>query len=109
MLAGFLPADAADVKGPCEEELQTYCSEVRAGEGRISQCLDRYAERLSAECREYREKSAKALKQFQDACAGDAQDYCRDVKTSFRRIVHCLKERINEVSPGCREVLKKPK
>lgn len=100
------PVFSTEIQGACEEELQTYCSNVRPGEGRVADCLKRYQDRLSEECMEFLNKSSDALKNLKEACSDDAHEYCRDVKTSYRRIVHCLREHYNEVSTDCRLLLK---
>jgi hypothetical protein len=109
VMSGVLWAQSSGdaLSGPCEADLQTFCSSVSPGGGRVSDCLARYQDQLSGECQEYLQKSAAALKNLREACAGDAQDYCRNTKTSFKRIVACLKENYNDISRDCKALLKK--
>jgi len=107
LILGFSQVAVSALKGPCEQELETYCSNVTPGEGRISDCLKRYKESLSPECTEFIAKSSEALKGLKEVCSDDVQDFCRDVKTSYRRIVNCLQERYNDLSTDCRLKLKK--
>ncbi|MCG3204598.1 MAG: hypothetical protein KCHDKBKB_01313 [Elusimicrobia bacterium] len=93
------------LKGPCEIELETYCSNLQPGEGRVFDCLDRHDKFLSQECKEYLKTWSKELKKLQKDCGDDAFQYCRDVRVSYRRILHCLKEHRNEISHACRTLL----
>ena len=36
----------------CADDLDTHCSEVEAGEGRLLECLDRHEQEVSARCKE---------------------------------------------------------
>jgi hypothetical protein len=107
MMAGPAAVSAA-VKGPCEQELELYCQDSTPGRGHMADCLKRNERMLSPECKEFMTKFSQALKDLQAACMEDAHQYCRDTKTSYRRVVACLKEHVNEISTGCREHLKKP-
>jgi hypothetical protein len=111
MLLLILAASAghAALEGPCEKDLETFCSGVKMGNRQMSGCLHTYRDQLSKECNDYLTTYAVALNQFQDACSEDAFVFCRDVKTSYRRMVHCLKEHLNDVSSDCRTLLKPKK
>ena len=96
-------------KGPCEVELENFCSNVKPGEGRLQECLARYEKSLSPECKEYLKKESVTLSKIQKDCGDDALTYCENIRVSFRRILECLKDHRNEVSHGCREFLQKQK
>jgi Golgi apparatus protein 1 len=106
-VSGFSQVSFSAVKGACEEELEKYCSNIQPGEGRIADCLKRYDNMLSQECKDFLTKHSDALKKLKDVCSADAYEYCRDVKTSYRRIVHCLEEHILDLQPDCRAKFKK--
>jgi hypothetical protein len=36
----------------CRDDLQTYCSDIKPGEGRLLQCLDKNKDRISARCKQ---------------------------------------------------------
>lgn len=102
-----ITARCAPLQGPCEEELQRYCSDVKPGQWRMTDCLKRHADSLSTECTDYLKQWGKELNDLQVACAEDIHDYCRDVTTSYRRVIACLKQHVNEVSAGCHTLLAK--
>jgi hypothetical protein len=36
----------------CKDDLKTYCSDVKPGEGRLLQCIDKNKEKISGRCRQ---------------------------------------------------------
>lgn len=106
-LLGLSTLSFAALPGPCEDELEKFCSNAQPGRGEVGACLEKYKDQWSPECREFVAKASHALKSFQAACSEDVYEYCRDVKTSFRRMTQCLKENVNNISPPCRALIKK--
>ena len=40
------------VANECRDDLKTYCSDIRPGEGRLLECLDKNNEKLSSRCKQ---------------------------------------------------------
>lgn len=52
--ASAVPALAADTESPqvaCKSDIETYCSGVEKGEGRVMKCLKEHKEQLSEGCK----------------------------------------------------------
>lgn len=104
--ASYAATGTSTLKGPCEYDLQTYCADVHPGEGRVGACLKKYKDNLTDECTEFLKKSGKLLDVLEGACSEDVNQYCRDIRTSYRRILACLEEHLNDVSTKCRNIIK---
>jgi hypothetical protein len=67
----------------CEKELNSYCSKVTPGEGRISACLYAHGDKISGQC-EYAlydaavqlERFVAALTYVTNECEDDLKQYC---------------------------------
>ena len=100
---------AAETELPCAEEISKYCKEVKPGGGRILDCLNEHQQDLSASCKNKLEEAKKRLMEAQKACTGDMEKFCKDVQPGGGRILKCLREHTEELSPACREVIEKTK
>ncbi len=99
-------AAAADTppaaKNPCADDVAKYCKDVKPGGGRIARCLKENENQLSPACKSSIEESRKQqMKAAHQACDGDIQKFCKDVKPGQGRIVRCLKEHEKELSAEC--------
>lgn len=99
-----------EVARGCEEEIQTYCSQVTPGEGRGLACLYAHKDKLSGRC-EYAlydaavqlERAIAALTFVASECDEDLRERCAGVEVGEGRIVECLKS--NEISGRCEAAL----
>jgi len=98
---------AAGEELPCAEEIAKHCKEVKPGGGRILNCLDEHQKELSDSCRKKLEESRKKLMEAQQACTGDMEKFCKDVQPGGGRILGCLREHTQELSPACRKITEK--
>lgn len=98
-------AQAADQEGPgaCRAEWQKYCQDVQPGGGHMMQCLKQHEADLSPECRERIAQSMQKMQAFADACRDDAQKLCKDTEPGQGRVMRCLVENRDQLSPACRE------
>ncbi len=99
---------AAEQELPCAEEIAKYCKEVKPGGGRILSCLNEHQTELSASCKGKIEESKKKLAEAQQACSGDMEKYCKDVKPGEGRIIRCLREHMQELSAACKRMAERP-
>lgn len=100
---------AAGEELPCADEIAKYCKEVKPGGGRFLNCLNEHQKELSVSCREKLEESKKRLLEAQQACTGDMEKFCKDVQPGGGRILKCLREHTQELSPACSQEIEKTK
>lgn len=109
LLAGaFCLAMAANVYAeetakPCAEDAAKFCKGVEQGEGRIAKCMKEHESELSPACKQNIAKAKERVKEAAEACKGDAEKVCKDVKPGRGRIVRCLKQHEDSLSPACKE------
>jgi hypothetical protein len=113
------PAEAAaekivqTVADGCKAELETYCKNVTAGEGRVLACLYAYEDKLSARC-EYAlydasaqlEHAINTVTYVANECRDDMMKLCSDIKTGEGRVLQCLDKNSSKVSSRCKQALK---
>lgn len=96
---------------PCAQDVQQFCSDVPKGEGRIMNCLKEHAADLSAECQQSMDngkaKIQAGIKSFQESCSEDMKNFCAEVEPGQGRVLACLKEHADQVSPQCQAVITK--
>jgi len=98
-------AKAQENAGPCKADAEKLCKDVKPGEGRIIACLKSHDAELSAECKakglELKEKAGGMV----EACKGDMEKFCADVKGGHGEKLKCLKDHEKDLSEGCRTKL----
>ena len=90
-------------RGPCAEDYQKFCKDVRPGEGRAAKCMNEHKDELSDACKQAAEKAKEKLKGISEACKEDAQQFCKDIKPGSGNILRCLRDHKEEVSAGCKQ------
>jgi len=88
---------------PCAKEIAQYCRDVKPGGGRILNCLGEHQKELSESCQKKLGESKKRLMQAQQACSGDVEKFCKEVKPGEGRILKCLDGHEQELSSACRQ------
>lgn len=88
--------------GPCGPDIEKFCKDVQPGEGRIVHCLKAHEHDLSAECKEKGEELKDNVADFNDACRGDLDRFCKDVQPGEGRLLFCLKKHKKELAAPCR-------
>ena len=97
----------------CKAELETYCTKVTPGQGRILACLYAHGDKLSAKC-EYAlfdaavqlERAVAALGYVANECDADLEKLCRSVEAGEGRLLQCLEKNEAQVSLRCKQALK---
>lgn len=109
-----LPVDgrAADVLGACAEDIESYCSNVTIGHGRLISCLYAHEDLVSDQCDAAFGDAAAVidavfaeLREVQEACGDDIRTMCADIPPGEGRIFSCLKSEADDVSSACRTEL----
>jgi hypothetical protein len=92
----------AQGQGPCADDVQKFCKDVQPGAGRIARCLKEHENDLSLACKRQMAEVKKGVHEFREACEDDVLRLCAGVKPRGGRIIKCLKENENELSPECK-------
>jgi hypothetical protein len=93
---------------PCSDEIAKFCKDVRPGGGHLLTCLEQHENDLSATCRKKIEEVKQRLREAQEACGKDIEKFCKDVKPGAGRIAKCLRGVESELSPACRQKVRRP-
>ncbi|WP_072396829.1 hypothetical protein [Hyphomicrobium sp. CS1GBMeth3] len=100
-------AQALPMRQACAQDYMRFCRGVLPGGGRIIDCLNANAERLSQTCFQTLAlrglSSAGALR----ACTADYNRLCRGTVPGWGRGLACLVDNLDKVSPTCRNLLDK--
>lgn len=92
----------------CESDIETYCSQVTPGNGRMLHCAAAHEDKLSGQCRYALYRAATLLEQLSvaiaylaESCQTEMQNYCSDVMPGEGRMVACLKEQEENLGEAC--------
>jgi hypothetical protein len=72
LLSGTAYAEGAG-RGACKQDVQTYCSDVQRGGGRIVKCLHEHEKDLSSDCAQAMQKLQDRMQEHKDK-GGDSSD-----------------------------------
>ncbi|MTI18790.1 hypothetical protein E1162_16205 [Rhodobacteraceae bacterium RKSG542] len=93
----------------CETERATFCEQVEPGNGRLFACLYAYEDKIGDECSASITDMADAIdllfasaSEALAVCAPDIEKLCSTVEAGGGRIISCLSEKAEEVSPECK-------
>ena len=97
----------------CKEDKAKYCSQVTPGDPRkMLACAYAHQDKLSGQCSYalYRassamEQMAAALNYLAESCAGDIEILCSDVRAGEGRIMACLEQNADQISPSCSKAI----
>ena len=96
----------------CATEIETYCSQVTPGEGRLLACAYAHEDKLSGGCSWAIYKGVSELEAFVDAvvevaaaCEGDLMEFCAEVELGEGQVATCLLEHKAEVTDDCRAAM----
>ena len=101
-----------NVMKACETEINTYCSQVTLGEGRLLACFYAHEDKISGRCQYALYEGAAQLEQFAAAvthvateCHDDLMNFCAQVEFGEGRVGTCLLEHKAEVTDACRQAI----
>jgi len=111
-MSSFAEEESAST-GPCHDDVQKFCKEVRPGKGRIVKCMKEHESEISQTCKDHRakikEERKEARKERRDACREDMEKHCKDIKAGGGARVKCLKENKEKLSQECQSSMGKPR
>ena len=100
------------VESSCKSELESFCSTVNPGNGRLMLCFAAHEDQLSERCEFALYQASAALEQavaaiayVGRACRGDIQTLCPETTPGDGRILECLNGKQEEVSQVCKDAV----
>ena len=100
------------VMNSCKSDIESYCSKVTLGEGRLLACFYAHEDKLSTDCQYglYKavatlEEAVNAFKYIAISCEADITKHCGDIQPGEGRVLMCLKEKQKSVSDSCGKAL----
>ena len=111
-LAGAQEDIVEQVLQACQPEIESYCSQVTLGDGRLLACFIAHEDKLSGQCgwalyeaMDELEAFMNAVAYVADSCWDDIVEHCSEVQMGEGRVAVCLLENESEVSPACKEAM----
>lgn len=102
----------SEVQKGCAEEIDKYCSQVSAGEGRMLACFYAHEDKLSGQCQfalydasAQLERAVSALNYVAGECEDDIVAHCSEVQLGEGRVAECLKTNSEIVSGSCKQAM----
>ena len=89
-------------------DAEKLCKGVEKGEGRMMKCLKQHESEVSSACKDNMKKMKERMGEMKAACKGDTEKLCKGVKPGQGRIVKCLKQHEDELSPACKDTMPHP-
>lgn len=104
---------AEKVLTACQPEIESYCSQVTPGEGRLLACFVAHEDKLSGKCgwalyeaMDELDEFVNAVAYLADSCWDDLEKHCSEVEMGEGRVAKCLLDHQGEVSPDCKQAIK---
>lgn len=106
---GLHAQDLADqILNGCAAEIESYCSQVSPGEGRLLACFYAHEDKLSGQCQyalydaaAQLERAVATLTYVAGQCESDMIAHCASVQMGEGRILECLRSAGDAVSAPC--------
>jgi len=101
------------VQQGCAPEIESFCSQVTLGEGRLLACFYAHEDKLSGQCQyalynasAQLEHAVSALNYVAGQCQNDIESLCASVEAGEGRILECLESNSESVSAACKQAVK---
>lgn len=102
----------ATVEKGCASEIESYCSQVSPGGGRMLACFYAHEDKLSGRC-QYAlytasaelEAAVSALDYVATECRADILELCGNVQVGEGRVIECLESKSESISESCKQAI----
>ena len=96
----------------CETEIESYCSQVTPGDGRLLACFVAHEDKISGQCSyalyqamtEF-EAFVNALDYLASSCWDDIEKHCGEVELGEGRVASCLLDHQQDVTAECKQAM----
>lgn len=100
------------VEKGCATEIESFCSQVSPGEGRMLACFYAHEDKLSGQCQyalysasAQLDQAVSALNYVATQCEDDLMKHCASVQIGEGRVLECLRANADSVSPACTQAV----
>jgi hypothetical protein len=102
----------SQVKQGCSAEIESFCSQVTLGEGRLLACFYAHEDKLSGQCQyalydasAQLERAVSALNYLASQCEEDMVAHCGKVQVGEGRVIECLQANSESISAQCTQAM----
>lgn len=96
------------IKAGCEADIQSFCSKVTPGEGRLLLCMMAHEDNISDKCYtslldagDAVELTVSSIQRAADACEKEINTVCGKVEVGGGKVAQCLIDNKDKLSPAC--------
>jgi hypothetical protein len=100
------------VQQGCAAEIESFCSQVSPGEGRLLACFYAHEDKLSGQCQyalysasAQLDQAVSALDYVATQCQDDLMQHCANVQIGEGRVIECLQANKDVVSAACTQAV----
>jgi hypothetical protein len=104
-----LLAAPTHAKGPCDGDVQRLCADAPEAAGGLVACVREKEADLSPPCKDQLAGVKKRVGPLVATCHYEISLFCSDVSPGDGRIVRCLEEKQDRLSPACKKTVAKRK
>jgi hypothetical protein len=97
------PAAAQRGGGPCRQDIEKLCPNIKPGGGAFRDCLEQHASELSPACQQHLSQMKAKMQAWQQACQDDVQKLCANVESGGGNIMRCLRDHHDQLSQACQD------
>lgn len=98
----------AQLIAECRGDVQRFCAGMELGGGRIAQCLEDNAAKLSTGCKKAigaAQPPAAGGGGVSTACRADAMRFCAEAIGDHGKMQSCMQSHASELSDGCKTAI----
>ncbi len=93
------------IEDACGNDIERWCGDVEPGRGRIANCMQDYADRLSLRCRFTLRRAVnnfeRAVENIADVCGSAVQQQCGDADN----VRQCIREKAASLPQSCQAIV----
>jgi hypothetical protein len=90
----------------CRADAERLCAGIPPGGGRTAACLRAHADQVSAPCKAQLASFMRKVKEVGQACEGDIESTCPDVRPGQGAVLRCLRQSFYSLAPGCQDAVR---